>query len=630
MKALGCKPRRSDVIVELERFDTVDVPLLYQEVPVTVRYFASLPVANPDGTRGIAMHVIYRPPIPHVKFAEVKEHFNEWYPPREHLGIVHTMFCGAEGDPDWSRAGIIGANGKFFLGPPVHDVMSHEFGHELGLPHEAFQPHNSPIYMSLMSNAYIVGPGGRLDLTRYSEGRLSSLILNERHLSERVPFRFDQVRFLSWTPYMFPLESAPGGVTLVDWNRNGVFGEEDTIADINYCEGTSPGALHELGRCDTAPALVTHGSPDTGRLLVLYGQAGTLKLRQWRGTNVDTDGDNWSPEVIVEPAGLRGDPTAVHVADATWVAYQTTDQAVLRGIWFSGDHPTIGPRITVAESRGAEPTLTSFAGELALFLWRGPNRPFGLRMARLRGRQPEFGREEESGFSSLVPVAAVEARERNEPDLCVGVTEAVGPDGRPRTIVGRFRRDSNGQWRRTQRELVAGNFCNNPNPQPFVDHAGFRMQLLWRPETGFASFGRLYHLTGGPLSDQIPWSEQFLSMQASARETGTGWFTRRYCQETGTTSSTRRYFQLTSRHAPGACWFRSDIAYGVCVHDDKPDRDSVLKLAFYGSGALPEPMSDFNDVAFIHRVGLSHSIYAVTPETEAATLDLPGPIPPKR
>jgi hypothetical protein len=632
LKALGCKPRRSDVIVELERFDNVDVPLLRTEVDVTVRYFASLPVANPDGTRGIAMHVIYRPPTPHAKFDEVSRHFfaDEWYPPREHRGIVHTMFCGATGDVHFSEASLMSDHGKFVLGPPVHDVMSHEFGHELGLPHEAFQPHNSPIYMSLMSNAYIVGPGGRLDLTRYSEGRLSSLILNERHLSERVPFRFDQVRFLSWTPYMFPLKSAPGGVTLVDWNRNGVFGEEDTIADINYCEGTSPGALHELGRCDTAPALVTHGSPDTGRLLVLYGQAGTLKLRQWRGTNVDTDGDNWSPEVIVEPAGLRGDPTAVHVADATWVAYQTTDQAVLRGIWFSGDHPTIGPRITVAESRGAEPTLTSFAGELALFLWRGPNRPFGLRMARLRGRQPEFGREEESGFSSLVPVAAVEARERNEPDLCVGVTEPVGPDGRPRTIVGRFRRDSNGRWRRTQRELVAGNFCNNPSPQPFVDHAGFRMQLLWRPETGFASFGRLYHLTGGPLSDQIPWSEQFLSMQASALETGTGWFTRRYCQETGTTSSTRRYFQLTSRHAPGACWFRSDIAYGVCVHDDKPDRDSVLKLAFYGSGALPQPMSDFNDVAFIHRVGLSHSIYAVTPETEAATPNLPGPIPPKR
>ena len=75
LKALGCKPGRSDVIVELERFDTVDVPLLYQEVEVTVRYFASLPVANPDGTRGIAMHVIYRPPTPHAKFDEVNRHF---------------------------------------------------------------------------------------------------------------------------------------------------------------------------------------------------------------------------------------------------------------------------------------------------------------------------------------------------------------------------------------------------------------------------------------------------------------------------------------------------------------------------------------------------------------------------
>ncbi len=50
----------------------------------------------------------------------------------------------------------------------------------------------------------------------------------------------------------------------------------------------------------------------------------------------------------------------------------------------------------------------------------------------------------------------------------------------------------------------------------------------------------------------------------------------------------------------------------------------MVKLGFYGSGALPEPMSDFNDVAFIHRVGLSHPIVAVTPQTEAATPNLPG------
>ena len=50
-----------------------------------------------------------------------------------------------------------------------------------------------------------------------------------------------------------------------------------------------------------------------------------------------------------------------------------------------------------------------------------------------------------------------------------------------------------------------------------------------------------------------------------------------------------------------------------------------VKIGFYGSGALPESMSDFNDVAFIHRVGLSHSITTVTREAEAATPNLPGP-----
>lgn len=132
--------------------------------------------------------------------------------------------------------------------------MSHEFGHELGLPHEAFQPHNSPIYMSLMSNAYIVGPGGRLDLRAIPKGgspRSSSTSVTSR---SEFPFVLTRCGSCPGRRTCFRSSPAPGGVTLVDWNRNGVFGEEDTIADINYCEGTSPGALHELGHA-TPPLL---------------------------------------------------------------------------------------------------------------------------------------------------------------------------------------------------------------------------------------------------------------------------------------------------------------------------------------------------------------------------------------
>ncbi len=281
LKALGCKPGRSDVIVEIERFDNVDVPLLETEVAVTVRYFASLPVANPDGSRGIALHPIYRPPTPHADFDNVIKQFAERYPPRAHRGVVHSMFCGAPGDRDFSIAMIMGDHGKFLLGPPVHDVMSHEFGHELGLIHEAFQPHNSPIYNSIMSYTYIVGAGHRLDLAVYSEGALCSLVLNERRLSERLPFPLRKVQFLAMTPYQYRLEPSPDGhSTLIDWNWNGILGEENVVADINYDHGTDIGRQYDVGRAGGAPVLVTHGTPRNGRLLLLLPRGGALHLRE--------------------------------------------------------------------------------------------------------------------------------------------------------------------------------------------------------------------------------------------------------------------------------------------------------------------------------------------------------------
>ena len=208
-------------------------------------------------------------------------------------------------------------NGKFHLGPPIHDVMSHEFGHELGLGHDGFQPHNCPIYNSIMNYTYIVGAGHRLDLAAYSEGALSSLVLNERHLSERLPFPLRKVEFLAMTPFQYRLApSRDGRSTLIDWNWNGVLGEENVVADINYDHGTDIGSQHDVGRADAAPVLVTHGVPKNGRLLLFLPRGGGLHLREWLGTDVDKDGARWSPEIVVEPAGVVGDPTAAYARGA--------------------------------------------------------------------------------------------------------------------------------------------------------------------------------------------------------------------------------------------------------------------------------------------------------------------------
>ena len=82
------------------------------------------------------------------------------------------MFCAVKSEPGFANALLMGDRGKFRVDPNVHDVMTHEFGHELGLPHDAFQPHNCPIYNSVMSYTYIEGAGHRLDRLFYSEGAL--------------------------------------------------------------------------------------------------------------------------------------------------------------------------------------------------------------------------------------------------------------------------------------------------------------------------------------------------------------------------------------------------------------------------------------------------------------------------
>ncbi len=64
LRALGCKPGRKDLILEIEWFENVDIDLLRAEASITVNYFATLPVRNRDGSRGIALHAVFRDPTP--------------------------------------------------------------------------------------------------------------------------------------------------------------------------------------------------------------------------------------------------------------------------------------------------------------------------------------------------------------------------------------------------------------------------------------------------------------------------------------------------------------------------------------------------------------------------------------
>ncbi len=346
LKSIGCRVGRRDVIVEVERIDSINFDRLKAEVNFTVRAFAQAHVPNPDGSRGIAVHVIYREPTPHSRVDDVRRRIFHDYPQKEHRGVVHTMFCVDPRDQGFGTAMMMSAVGSFTTNDVILDVMTHEFGHELGLNHDGYQPHNCPIYPSLMSYTYQDKLNGRAELKQLSSGALGSILLDERRLSERLPVPIERVRFLANDPYFYQLRPA-GGSTLVDWNWNGIFGEEGVVADINYSHFTDIGRRrYELGASETAPALAAVGDGRAERLLLFSGRVrgnsprpapdapaaaanlsperpGALVVQAWQGEDRDRDGERWSAETVVEANGVTGDPTAISGRSTTWVAYPT-------------------------------------------------------------------------------------------------------------------------------------------------------------------------------------------------------------------------------------------------------------------------------------------------------------------
>ncbi len=574
--AMGCKVGHRDLIVELERFENVDLADLRNNVNRAARYFASIPLANPDGTTGIALHAIYREPWPMKDHDRIRAHFNDLFPRPGNRGIAHMMFAERDGPLDAAiDAGVGRFNGQW-------PVLVHELGHQLDLVHDGFHPSGTPgwpgdtgaaIYPSLMSYTYAWGLNDSTENIGYSNGALASLVLDPRHLSERLPFPLDKVRFLGTEPYHYRMQPTPDGKgTLIDWNWNGVLGEEDVAANVNSTHGTDFGPSYSIARTDTAPALTVHGD----RPLLVYGQGATLAVRAWQGRNRDKDGGRWSEPTVDYAAGITGDPTIAYVGDdASWIAYPTAKGAVLRRVTVdSAGHPMLGAATLLAGTIYVQPTVSALDGRLALLLWRSKSLPVGLRLFRPKGEGLVAGGERSLDFFSDVPVGAVAGRAGS---LWVGRIERDGQPNGGRTEVLRLLVDPAGGTQVALRAFMEGTYARH------------RMTLLWREEGPKLPDGRIYQLSGGAGNDQ------YITMNTPYLDFYHGWLYHRYRQPS-----------FTSLSAAGACLFGGDILVAFRGGNDS------LDVAFYGTGATPWPTGDFDDISHVRDYGLSHSIREVT------------------
>lgn len=610
LRALGCSIGRRDLIVEVQRFEDVDDAHARHELGRVVKYFASLPIVNPDGTSGISLHVVFREPIPMSDAGKGWWELGEKYHPVGHRGVSHWMVVSHAGGGQsgtWTDRGGCGDNG-------LYATFTHEFGHQLGLDHNGYWGAvGCPTYPSLMNYPYNYQLNGRGEDIGYSDGRLSSIVLDERHLSERLPLPIDRVAFLSGPPYHYHIKpTSDGKATLVDWNWNGVFGEKDISADINYGYSTTAGLRHTIGKTYCAPTLAVCGSGKKARLLLFVGrlpdgapliapdasggkaglspeQPGRLRVRVWQGRDPATDGDAWSHETDVEGKGVTGEGSAASVGAETWVSYPTTLGVRIRRITVdSAGHPVVGEAVDVPNTVNAQPTLANVAGRLLLLLWRGADVQEGERFIDVGAKGAVVDEEVSLPFTSTVPPGAVAGgNEGKLPTVWIALAQNQDAARPSRWQVRRMALKPNGVLEENDREWVGG--------ESGQERGAGRLIVLWERNGAFP-MGQLYiYGRGDPAG---PLACHYVATRVADKTVNGGWLTRRYYDE-----------WTQSRSAPGACFFQGDIAFAARWYGNVhgTENDNVF-VAFYGSGIDREPMGDFNDIELIRDAGLTHSI----------------------
>lgn len=308
---------RQDVILVVARRPGLAWSTVAPQLELVRQFYRRIPTRNPDGTTGINVVIVQGPVL---AASDRETPYGETYPrafPAGWRGIGHGYLL-----ENGTGGGGQTASPEFTASGYDWHTVAHELGHQLQLDHAPPDSGISPLFPSIMSYAYSGSFGGDPNAIRFSDGSFLRNTLDERSLSETLPYPISRVRFLEHE-FGFRLREA-GANTQVDWDRDGVFGETNISADIN--DGYSVGVVTPLidaGPASGAPSMTQIGT----RLYMVYNSipgaptwstarpGGFLTLQTWNGSSAFT-----AARRLVSRR-LTGDPTAVPFGNRLAVAY---------------------------------------------------------------------------------------------------------------------------------------------------------------------------------------------------------------------------------------------------------------------------------------------------------------------
>ncbi|CAN5445831.1 hypothetical protein BH11ARM1_BH11ARM1_04700 [soil metagenome] len=588
MKALGCDPRHVDLICLISPFENLDEKFMKEQMGNVIHYYTTIESLNPDGTKGWNLHPIYLAKVTGADMSSSWQANREKFRPAKWKGVVHWMQESPNGGGQADQLGDGGGCGGG--GWALYATFIHEFGHQIGLSHEGFYDAAwCPTYPSLMNYAYSYTYEGDIRNVRYSDGRLEDYKINEKDLSEVIPLPYEKLKFLEQAPYRYQLKAA-GDKTLIDWNWNGIFGEEHIRADINYAYSTTAGRRDNVGKTQSAPWLFTsgksayalfsrHGLPADKATdpTVSLTKPGSLIIRKL------IQPYKWEDEQVLIKEGITGDPVATSLGDQMFFGYQTAKGVQLRLGKAQGKLVSVGEPVLLDSDGAKVPSFGLVSGRLMLALWD----PATKRSTYQWWDGKAFGSPHLFGFLSTISVGIAEDTLKHQ--VLLGSAFDQDDKRSSRWQLHRYR-VSGDLLLESSKEWIEGDKGGS--------RGNSRCTLLFDADKNWGPDGKIYFFGLGLVSEKSPWSCAFVAETLGDKTVNSGWRVKRYYDE-----------WTQSRSAPAAALFGDDIIYGYRWADgSQGDGDNILHVAYRGSGIEPTVMGDFNDIKYMRDFGIRYSL----------------------